>query len=116
MQQHVIDACRVLRVHPNDSDLAGSARRAYRKLAKEAHPDKGGDTVWFTAVTDAYRAVQEWLANPYEQQPDGFPNDDVIHVNIGGVGMTVPFHGHVHHHVDGKGGFSFTITMNGPLP
>ena len=85
MPVHLHHACEVLGVHPIDPDLGGSARRSFRQLVKTAHPDKGGDTERFTAITDAYRAIQDWIDNPQPMPAfHGFPADwHVVHAPPG---------------------------------
>jgi hypothetical protein len=38
-------------------ETPAQARAAFRRLAKAAHPDSGGDARWFAAVVDAYREL-----------------------------------------------------------
>ena len=59
MPFEIQQACQTLGIHWNDADLIGSAKRAYRKLAKELHPDKSGaDTAeQFSAVSNAYTCL-----------------------------------------------------------
>ena len=52
-------------------------KKAYRKLASQHHPDKGGDTVMFQKIEEAYRALsdpnlKEQYDNPSMDQ-GGFP-------------------------------------------
>ena len=101
MPIHLHQACEVLGVHPNDPDLEGSARRAYRQLVKQAHPDKGGTTEEFTMIDEAYRAIKQWIENP--PQP-GFA--------FGGMHVHAPQSSQVYHHPNG----SVTITITtGPI-
>ena len=49
-------------------------KKAYRKLASKHHPDKGGDTLQFQNIEEAYRilsdpAQRQQYDNP---QPQGF--------------------------------------------
>jgi DnaJ-class molecular chaperone len=50
-------------------------KKAYRKLASQHHPDKGGDTAKFQTIEEAYRV----LSDPQQRQqydnpmPQGFP-------------------------------------------
>ena len=46
----------VLGVAPNASEV--EVESAYRRLAKQHHPDAGGDATSFHAVTDAYRQAK----------------------------------------------------------
>jgi ferredoxin len=48
----------VLEVDPGAD--ADTLRRAYRRRAKEAHPDQGGSVEEFQRVRAAYDAVREW--------------------------------------------------------
>ena len=41
-----------------------SVKAAYRREALKTHPDKGGDSSQFRAVSDAYQEVTAWLKNP----------------------------------------------------
>jgi curved DNA-binding protein CbpA len=38
------------------------AKAAYRRLARLAHPDTGGDSARFTTVTDAWKSIEPELA------------------------------------------------------
>ncbi len=40
------------------------AKKAYRKLASKHHPDKGGDTVKFQEIQEAYATVERYFATP----------------------------------------------------
>jgi hypothetical protein len=42
-------------------ETPAQARAAFRRLAKAAHPDAGGDPRWFATVVDAYRQLCERL-------------------------------------------------------
>lgn len=56
-------------------------KRAYRKLASQHHPDKGGDTAKFQEIEEAYRV----LSDPQQRaahdnpQPQGFPGGFQFH-------------------------------------
>ena len=102
-------ACQILGVNMNDADLERSAKKAYRNLAKDLHPDKTGnsDTAdQFSQVTDAYNAVNEFIKNPTVQQPafSGFnvtaPNGWNVSVQNGTVHQTVDQNGTVHFTID----------------
>ena len=110
-------ACQILGVNVNDTDLENTAKKAYRKLAKELHPDKTGNTDTsnqFSQVTDAYNAITEFIKNPVVHQPTvpGF------HVDFGGFNVTTPNKWNVsvsegarlHHTVDEHGNVHFTIS------
>ena len=47
-----------------ESATADEIKRAYRKLASQHHPDKGGDTAMFQKVEEAYRI----LSDPQKRQ------------------------------------------------
>lgn len=50
-------------------------KRAYRKLASQHHPDKGGDTAKFQEIEEAYRVLSDpgQRAN-YDRGPQGWPD------------------------------------------
>lgn len=52
-------------------------KKAYRKLASQHHPDKGGDTAMFQKIEEAYRTLSDpqrrnQYDNPQPQGPGGF--------------------------------------------
>jgi DnaJ-class molecular chaperone len=67
-------------------------KKAYRKMAAQHHPDKGGDTAKFQEVQKAY----ETLSDPQKKhqydnpQPQGFPGG--FHFNFGGAPGGFGFH------------------------
>ena len=69
-------------------------KRAYRKLASQHHPDKGGDTARFQDIQSAY----ETLSDPVKRQQHDNPN---------------PF-GHHGFHQAGPGHFEFHFGGGGP--
>ena len=69
-------------------------KRAYRKLAGQHHPDKGGDTGKFQEIQSAY----ETLSDPVKRQQHDNPN---------------PFHGHGFHQT-GPGFHEFHFGGGGP--
>ena len=77
MPIEIQQACAKLGIHWNDPDLEGSARRAYRQLAKELHPDKtGADTAGeFNAINEAYHAVKEFAKQPVVAMHPGIQVD-----------------------------------------
>ena len=114
MPVHIQEACQILGVHLNDPDLASSAKRAYRQLAKELHPDKSGEDTseQFNSVNEAYRAITEFMKNPIASLVGGIGG---MHINFGGMG-SVPNGGTVQQHVDPNGNVTITFTMGGPMP
>ena len=103
-------ACQILGVNINDTNLENAAKKAYRKLAKELHPDKTGNTDTsnqFSQVTDAYNAITEFIKNPVVHQPTvpGF------HVDFGGFNVSVPNEATVQQTVDEHGNVHFTISF-----
>jgi curved DNA-binding protein len=54
---------------------ADEIKRAYRKLASQHHPDKGGDTAKFQQVEEAYRTLSDTQkrAEYDNPRPQGFP-------------------------------------------
>lgn len=71
-------------------------KRAYRKLAGQHHPDKGGDTAKFQEIQSAY----ETLSDPVKRQQHDNPN---------------PFHG-FHNGAPGPGGNHFEFHFGGGGP
>lgn len=67
-------------------------KKAYRKLASQHHPDKGGDTARFQEIQSAY----ETLSDPQKRQQHDNPN---------------PFHSHFD---SDTGGFEFHFGNGGP--
>lgn len=67
------------------SASADEIKRAYRKLASQHHPDKGGDTQRFQEVEQAYRI----LSDPAQREQYDNPG---VRVNINGGGFhNTPF-------------------------
>ncbi|WP_254839368.1 ferredoxin Fer [Natronomonas marina] len=68
----------VLRVDPDADD--DEIKRAYRRRAKEAHPDQGGSVEEFQRVKAAYEAVLSGRAEPLEdadvEDPAADPGPD----------------------------------------
>ena len=54
---------RILGVKPTATDSA--IRKQYMRMARELHPDKGGDRERFLAVVDAYEALTGREHRPY---------------------------------------------------
>lgn len=60
---------------------ASEIKKAYRRLASQHHPDKGGDTARFQEIEEAYRV----LSDPQQRaahdnpQPQGFPGGFNFH-------------------------------------
>ena len=46
-----------MNLNPEDNPTTKQIDRAYKKAALKAHPDKGGDSFMFKAVTDAYEII-----------------------------------------------------------
>lgn len=67
-------------------------KKAYRKLASQYHPDKGGDTKRFQEIQIAYDTLSDPQKkqqydnpNPFGGQAQGFPGG--FHFNFGGEGF-----------------------------
>lgn len=81
-------------------------KRAYRKLANQHHPDKGGDTAMFQKIQTAY----ETLSDPQKKQQYDNPNPfngmhgapGGFHFNAGG-----PFGGGFNFNFDPRSGMEF---------
>ena len=89
-------------------------KKAYRNLAREHHPDKGGDPEKFKEIQEAHevltderrRQVYDTTGSTNEQQsqgpPAGFPFSDIFANMFGGGGMGVPHQQNVYQR-GGKG-------------
>jgi hypothetical protein len=53
-------------------DLQKIVKDAYRRQAKECHPDRGGDAIKFRNVYKAYQELLEWAKNPTFVMECGF--------------------------------------------
>lgn len=60
-------------------------KRAYRKLASQHHPDKGGDTQRFQQIEEAYRILSDPQQRAHYDQPR--PQMNQFHFNMGGGGF-----------------------------
>lgn len=65
------------------SASAEDIKRAYRRLASQHHPDKGGDTAKFQEVEEAYRT----LGDPAQRQQYDNPRPNHMHMNFGPGGF-----------------------------
>ncbi len=77
---------------------ADQIKKAYRKLAGQHHPDRGGDTAKFQAIEEAYRTLsdnQKRAAydnpNPFGAQQGGFPGGFNFSFGPGGFNFTDVF-------------------------
>jgi len=72
----------------SDSDI----KKAYRKLAMQHHPDRGGDSAKFQQIEEAYRTLSDpgKRAEYDNPQPQGFPGGG-FSFNFGGPGGGDPF-------------------------
>ena len=64
-------------------------KKAYRKLASQHHPDKGGDTAKFQEIQSAYETLsnpqkRSEYDNPQQQGFQSHPNGFQFHFNAGG--------------------------------
>ena len=111
MPFEIQQACQILGIHWNDPDLEGSAKRAYRKLAKELHPDKTGEDTseQFNSVNNAYNAITEFTKNPMMVM-HGIPIMGVP-INLGAMGFQVPNGGHIRQEIDEHGNVSVTVSF-----
>ncbi len=89
------EALRVLEL-PASAD-AGTVKRAYRRLAREHHPDRGGDPATFHRLQQAYERLAEDDDRPEPPQvsrgrpsrPAGGPDGDGITVDLGSIDWDV---------------------------
>ena len=56
-RDEVLEFCTLLNV-PKDSDVE-QLRRAYLRLSKRHHPDRGGDAEMFALINEAYHALAD---------------------------------------------------------
>ena len=59
-------------------------KRAYRKLASQHHPDKGGDTAMFQKVEEAYRVLSDPQKRAEYDNPPQQMGQGHFHFNFGG--------------------------------
>jgi hypothetical protein len=55
-------------------DLQKIVKNAYRRQAKEHHPDLGGDAIKFRRIYQAYEELTSWSKNPTFTKRSGFPD------------------------------------------
>jgi len=67
---------------------SGEIRRAYLKLSKTEHPDKGGDADRFKVIQNAYEILSDEQKRGYYDQTGQVPGEEVSN---GGGGMPFPF-------------------------
>jgi hypothetical protein len=56
------------------SELHSKIKSAYRKQAKQHHPDQGGDAAFFRKIHEAYEEIIHWAKNPTFVNRRGFPD------------------------------------------
>jgi DnaJ-class molecular chaperone len=83
-------------------------KKAYRKLASQHHPDKGGDTAMFQKIEEAYRILSDpqqrqqydnpnpFGQHPFNNQGPGFPGG--FHFNFNGADLNDIFSQMFNHH------------------
>lgn len=70
---------------------ADEIKRAYRKLASQHHPDKGGDKNKFQEIEQAYRTLSDDGARQqYDMQRNGFSNNGNNQWHFSSAGMNHP--------------------------
>jgi DnaJ-class molecular chaperone len=89
----------------SDKATAEEIKRAYRKLASQHHPDKGGDTKQFQEIQTAYDTLSDTeKRQQYDMQRNGFGGN--------------PFHQHAHADINDifrNFGFSFSTGGGDPF-
>ena len=58
----------------NSAQLEKKIKTAYRKQAKQSHPDMGGDAAVFRKLHQAYEQIIKWAKNPVFMNRRGFPD------------------------------------------
>ncbi len=69
----------------NKNASADEVKKAYRRLASQHHPDKGGDTSQFQQIEEAYRI----LSDPQKRQEYDNPAQNFGGFNFGGFGPDI---------------------------
>lgn len=74
----------------NKNATIDEIKKAYRKLASQNHPDKGGDTAKFQKIQEAYDTLSDpqkrsQYDNPMQHGQQGFPNGFNFNFNGGGI-------------------------------
>ena len=89
----------------SDTATAEEIKRAYRKLASQHHPDKGGDTKKFQEIQTAYDTISDnEKRQQYDMQRNGFGGNQ--------------FNRHPHHDINDifkNFGFSFSTGSGDPF-
>jgi len=84
-----------------DTATPEEIKSAYRKLAKQHHPDLGGDVAKFQQISEAYETLTDsdkrshydhQLRNPQPQFRNGFPGGFQFHQNFGDQQMFNDIH------------------------
>ena len=66
-------------------------RRAYLKLSKTEHPDKGGDSERFKAIQQAYEVLSEDQSRSYYDQTGQIPGEQEQQQQHHGMPQGMPF-------------------------
>ena len=105
-------ACFHLGITPNDPDLKTSAKKAFRKLVKELHPDKSKTDTSdkFNLVTESYEFIKKYLEQPTNPIPHHFVQPG-FHINTGGFTVNVNPGQTVRQTVDAHGSIHFVISF-----
>ena len=61
----------------DDGSIDAEAKKAYRRLAQKAHPDKGGSTEEFQRLGEAYERVCSRNESPFSSMGGGMGAGDV---------------------------------------
>jgi DnaJ family protein A protein 2 len=90
------------------SASSADIKKAYMKMAKTEHPDKGGDEEKFKKIVKAYEVLSDDEKREFYNQTGQIPGEGGVpeDVGSGGMGMPFPFGGM------GMGMGGFTMNMN----
>ena len=105
-------ACFHLGITPNDPDLKATAKKAFRRLVKELHPDKSKTDTSdrFNLVTESYEFINKYIEHPTNLGPHHFVQPG-FHINTAGFTVNVAPGQTVQQSVDANGNVHIRISF-----